>query len=276
MISATVQRLNYGLAVLYGLLGLVLFVAPDWSAANFSWKISPFVAMTMGGWCLGNAYFAWETARLGRWTAVYLLQLYLGVFGLLETAVLLLFRAKLILNVPLALPYISALGLTVITAVFALLDWQRQHPSSKQTHFPTWLRLIVIAFAIFVGLIAIAVLRSQPGGLATEGKVFPEPLTLFTLRAFGSFYIALAIGAVPAIWDRHLSSWATYTRAGFSLILTILIACLLNLDLFNFASHPLQWVYFGAYLSAALVALWLLWVYRSYTTEPRQALARQR
>ena len=265
MISATVRRLNTGLALLYGLLGLVLFLTPAWSAANFSWKISPFVAMTMGGWCLGNGYFAWETVRLGRWTAVYLLQLYLGVFGVLETAVLILFRDKLILNVPLALPYILALVLTVITAVFALLDWQKQRPSNKNHSFPNWVRVIVVGFVGFVGLIAFLVLRAQPGGLATEGGAFPEPLTLFTLRAFGSFYTALTIGAIPAVWDRHISGWMAYTRAGLALILTILLACLLNISKFDFANHPGQWLYFGAYVAAALVAIGLLWLYRPHT-----------
>ncbi|MCA9999075.1 MAG: hypothetical protein KDE56_25100 [Anaerolineales bacterium] len=265
MISVTVRRLNVGLAALYGLLGVVLFLAPAWSAANFSWKISPFVAMTMGGWCLGNGYFAWETVRLGRWTAVYLLQLYLGLFGLLETAVLILFRDKLILNVPLALPYILALALTVITAVFSLLNWQKQHPKSKSHNFPTWVRVIVLGFVAFVGLIAFLVLRAQPGGLATEGGAFPEPLTLFTLRAFGSFYTALAIGPIPAIWDRQINGWMAFIRAGLTLVLTILLACLLNFGKFDFASHPGHWLYFGAYVIVAIVAIGLLWVYRPHT-----------
>ncbi|HET7144199.1 MAG TPA: hypothetical protein VFI68_09290, partial [Anaerolineales bacterium] len=65
MISALSRTLIRILAVLYIVLGAILFAAPAWSAANFSWKISPFVAMTMGGWCLGNAFTAWETARIG-------------------------------------------------------------------------------------------------------------------------------------------------------------------------------------------------------------------
>ena len=64
MLSPASRWLTRILSALYAALGLILFLAPDWSAANFSWKVSPFVAMTMGGWCLGNAYFAWESARV--------------------------------------------------------------------------------------------------------------------------------------------------------------------------------------------------------------------
>ncbi|HEY4691389.1 MAG TPA: hypothetical protein VIK33_18925 [Anaerolineae bacterium] len=64
MLSPTSRLLTRLMAVLYAVLGVILFFVPEWSAANFAWKVSPFVAMTMGGWCLGNAYFAWESARV--------------------------------------------------------------------------------------------------------------------------------------------------------------------------------------------------------------------
>ena len=40
------RGLMYLTTLAFGLMSLVLFVAPAWSAANFSWKISPMVAMT--------------------------------------------------------------------------------------------------------------------------------------------------------------------------------------------------------------------------------------
>jgi len=68
MLSPTSRWLTRALAALYAILGAILFLAPEWSAASFSWNISPFVAMTIGGWCLGNAVFAWEGARVWPWT----------------------------------------------------------------------------------------------------------------------------------------------------------------------------------------------------------------
>ena len=46
-------------AVLYIVLGLVLFAAPEWSASVFPWSVTPLVAMTIGGWTLGNGIAAW-------------------------------------------------------------------------------------------------------------------------------------------------------------------------------------------------------------------------
>ena len=53
-LSPLPRRLMGIVTIFFGLMGLVLFVAPAWSTANFPWKISPLVAMTMGGWYLGT------------------------------------------------------------------------------------------------------------------------------------------------------------------------------------------------------------------------------
>src|SRR2546423_14426321 len=88
-LSALSRNLTFVVAGLFTLLGLVLFFVPDWASANFLWKVSPFVAMTMGGWYLGSAFLAWEVARVWRWSSVYASIIFLWVFSLLETVVLL-------------------------------------------------------------------------------------------------------------------------------------------------------------------------------------------
>jgi hypothetical protein len=46
-------------------LGSLLFFFPTATSAGFAWKVSPFVTMTMGGWCLGNAWLAFIAGK--RW-----------------------------------------------------------------------------------------------------------------------------------------------------------------------------------------------------------------
>lgn len=264
MLSPLLRRLTLLLAILYAALGLILFLAPVWSAANFSWKISSFVAMTMGGWCFGNAYHAWESARIGRWSIVYPSLIYLWVFGILELLVLFLFRELLILNVPLAWPYILTLGLTVVATIAGIVTWLRERPSLTQVGLavPLWIRPVIIFFVVFVGLLALLGGRAQSGGLSTEGGIFPQPLTLFTVRAFAAFYAALAFSALPLIWTRNLAPWLLYVRAGLGLLIPILLAALLHLDQFDFANRPGGLLYIGAYVAALVVAIFILAVYR--------------
>ncbi|HET7143755.1 MAG TPA: hypothetical protein VFI68_07035 [Anaerolineales bacterium] len=261
MISPLSRTLIRILAVLYTVLGAILFAAPTWSAANFSWKISPFVAMTMGGWCLGNAFTAWETARIGRWSLAYANVVYLCLFGLLEAAVLVLFRGKLILNVPMAWPYLLALTLNVIVAVLLTIEWLRTKPeiSAEGSEVPAWTRWMMGAFVLFVGFLAIYGWFSGAEDHGTDASVFPEALSLFTLRAFASFYAALAFAVVPLIWAKGSSAVLTLGRAGMSFIIIITIAALVNLDKFNFAEHPGQFAYLVAYIGAFIVlsGVWL-------------------
>src|SRR5947209_8715240 len=70
-LSTLSRRLTYVVAALFTLLGLVMFFAPGWASPNFLWKVSPFVAMTMGGWYLGCGLGAFEVARVWRWSSIY-------------------------------------------------------------------------------------------------------------------------------------------------------------------------------------------------------------
>src|SRR5512139_2278772 len=74
-------------AVAFGIIGSALFFAPAWAAANFPWKISPFVAMTMGGWYLGSGVMASLVLGYRRWGLVYANLIFAGVFALTEILV---------------------------------------------------------------------------------------------------------------------------------------------------------------------------------------------
>lgn len=69
-LSLTSRWLTRVIAVAYLLLGLIMFVVPGWSAHHFPWKVSPFVAMTIGSYLLGSAWMAgviqhtWTFARV--------------------------------------------------------------------------------------------------------------------------------------------------------------------------------------------------------------------
>ena len=125
MISTALRVHLYVLMAGYALIGTILFFAPTWGATHFAWKISPFIAMTIGGWCLGNAWLALTIARRARWPLVLCPLLYLSLFGLFETAVLITFRERLLVATPLAWLY-----LTTIAATAPASGWWRSLPTS--------------------------------------------------------------------------------------------------------------------------------------------------
>ena len=81
MLSSQARQLTYALAGVYFVLGAGLFLAPDWASSHFAWKVSPFVAMTIGGWCLGNAWAAYTIARRWRFPLIAATLTYLVSFG---------------------------------------------------------------------------------------------------------------------------------------------------------------------------------------------------
>ena len=246
-------------AVLYAALGVVLFAAPDWSAANFAWKISAFVAMTMGGWCIGNAYTAWDAARIGNWSTAYGNLVYLWVFGVLEGVVIFLFREKLLLGSLLAAMYMLTLGSNVWVAALLTKEWiqTRPAPSAEGHSVPTWVRGLMIFFILFVGFLALYGWVSGAEGRGADASIFPEPLSMFSLRAFASFYAALAMSMVPMLWAKGSQSVLTLGKAGMSFIVAITIAALVYLSIFNFSEHPGQLMYMGAYVGAFFVLIGL-------------------
>jgi hypothetical protein len=43
--------------------GRTLFLFPEQLAPVFAWKVTTFMTITIGGWCLGNAWLAYINAR---------------------------------------------------------------------------------------------------------------------------------------------------------------------------------------------------------------------
>ena len=260
MLSPASRWLTRALAALYAILGAILFLAPEWSAASFPWKVSPFVAMTIGGWCLGNAVFAWEGARLWRWSMAHPLLIYLWVFGLLETTVLITFSDKVILNVPLAWPYFGVLLLTVLAGLLGVIDGLRLRLRLTPEGAPVsrTARGLIVFFVVFVGALAVGGTLAQPWGVSTEGGIFPEKLTLFTVRAFAAFYAALSLGALPLVWTRGMGPVLAVGRAGIWLIIPITAAAIVNLNQFDFAARPGGLLYFAAYLGTLVVTVVLM------------------
>ena len=264
MLSATSRTLTRLSAICYLLLGTVLFLAPQWSSGQFPWNVSAFVVMTIGGWCLGNAVFAWQSARIWDWRRVYPSLIYLWLFGLFEAAVLIAERDRVSVGSLVAFGYLVTIGVNVLAAVVGIVDWARLRPTMQVEGIPVpgYVRGLIIFFNINLSILALGGLLAQTGGLSTEGGIFPEPLTLFSIRAFAAFFAAIWLSAMPLIWARNLTPMFAYGLAGIILILPILIAALVNFDKFDFSNRPGGILYVGAYLFTLIVTAWGLWYYR--------------
>jgi len=265
MLSQPSRWLTYLTAILYALLGLFLFLLPEQLAPVFAWNVTPFMAMTIGGWCLGNAWLAWIAARRWQWGLVYTALLYLWLFGIGELIVLYLFRDKLVLEHPIAWLYLFTLLVNVITALVGLVDWIRTRPVSdaKEIRTNTIYRIQALLFILFVGFLGIYGVTAQIGARGTNGGIFPQVMSLFTLRSFGVFYLSLALSVVPLLWEKNLNAFLTHGIAAYGLILFITFAALRYIGLFDFAARPGGLAYFGAYF---LVGIVLLFIFRKFGT----------
>jgi hypothetical protein len=243
----------------FGLLGLVFFVAPKWSAAEFPWRVTDFMAMTMGGWCLGNAFLAWVAARDWRWASVQAVLVYLWTFAAVEIAVLIWFRDLIRFEGALTWPYLVTLGLALLTAAVGVADLARLRPRTDDAtgqRAPRVIRVLGVVFVILVGFLAVKGLVDPASGRTLN--VFPEALSPFTIRAFAVFYGAIAVGAIPLIFARSLTPTLTYAIGGMGLIVPITVAAFVYIGRFDFSDHPLQVIYIGAYVGVLVAAIGLL------------------
>ena len=260
MLSNPSRVLTYLTAILYAILGVLLFFLPEQLAHVFAWKVTPFMTMTIGGWCIGNAWLAFVTARRWDWKLVYPALYYLWAFGITELAVLITFRDKLVLVHPIAWLYLITLCLNVITAIVGLFDFFRNRhshqafgPSTQTLH-----RVMALGFVIIVGLLAVFGLFAQVGDVGTNGGVFPEVMSLFTLRSFAAFYLSLTVGALPLIWERNLSVLHNHAYAAYALVIFITLAIFVYFRIFHLANHPGQLIYVGAYFLVGIPILAVL------------------
>lgn len=247
-LPAASRWLTRVLALAYLLVGLVMVVFPAWSADHFAWKVPPFVAMTLGAYLLGNAWIAAVAQHTWTLFSVYSSLLYLWLFGVLETAVVLIHRDTLITGAVLTLPYLIMLGLTVIAAVTGCAQWIRRRPPLRSggVAMPGLVRGLQAAFVIVVGFIAAVVLYGPAS--AHDARYFPVPLTSFTLGALGVFYLSLSLSVLSMLTQPGTATLATYLRGTIVLLVVIVIATLLYLGSFHFSGHPRRIVYLGTYL----------------------------
>lgn len=249
MLSTTSRLLTYILAVLYAVLGFLLFFMPEQLAPVFAWKVTAFMTATMGGWCIGNAWSAFISARRWNWNLVYPSLVYLWMFGVAELIVLIAFRDKLVLQHPIAWLYFLTICINVLTAVLGLYDWLRLKPA-RESFGPqarTYHYALISAFVLVVATLAVFGLYAQIGDVGTNGGVFPEIMSLFTLRAFAAFYLSLSVSAAVGLRERNLPTLLNYGFSSYLLVIAITAAIFVYFNLFDFAAHPGQYIYVGAY-----------------------------
>lgn len=263
MLSNTSRLLTYLNAGLYATLGVILFFLPEQMAPVFAWKVTPFMTMTIGGWCIGNAWLAYYAARRWEWRRIYTALLYLWLFGILEGWVLFSFRANIQLAHPIAWLYLLTLGVNVLTAAVGIVDWLRIRPQRETFGPPVelWQKLAVIVFVPAVGYLGLYGIVAQIGWPSTQGEIFPEVMSLFTLRSFAFFYLCLALAAAPLIWERNMSTLLNHAVAAYGFIVAITIAAFVYVRLFDFAAQPGGLFYFGAYLIVGIPLLFVFWKY---------------
>lgn len=264
MLSRTSRLLTYACAVLYFILGGALFLLPESLAPVFAWKVTAFMTMTIGGWCLGNAWLAFVSARRWEWRLVYSALIYLWLFGIFEIVVLFLFRDKLNLSHPIALLYLAALLVNVLAALVGLADWLRIRPAREPfgEQLGKFHNVAVILFILFVGFLGFYGMTAQSGAVGTNGGIFPEIISPFTLRSFGVFYFAIALAVTPYLRDKNLHALLHHSIASYGLIFFITLAAFVYLNLFDFAKNPGGLLYFGAYLGVGIPLLSVFWKYR--------------
>jgi len=249
--------------------GLGFFLLPEYAAENFPWHVSPFVAMTIGGWTLGAGMMALDAIRGGSVTRFRPVILALWAFALLELIVVGASLGALRTDHWLTWPYLLAMVLGLASAIAGAPFLLRSEVGARTTDdddepMPSWMRLVFVTFTIVAGGLAIAALVLD----VSNGRVVPEPLTPFSARAFAAFLGALAVGTLPLLVSRSAAPGVEYARAGLYPIALILAAAVILSDAFDFGARPGGLVYIGAYIVAALVALAILVWYRRLTGTP--------
>lgn len=241
------------MAVLFAVVGLPWFVAPGHWAERFPWSVTPFMAMTIGAWCLGNAWVAALVAGLRRWDLARALVVYLFAFAAGQLGVLAWFADKVVTDQALTWPYLAALLVTLLGSAWALVESLgvgRASPDDDGT-VPRWARWFITFFTAFVVFLAAVALVAPDRGL--DGSIFPEPMTPFTLRAFGAFYLALGIGALALQPLRTVRPALWYGVAGMGLVVPITAAIPVYWEVFAIGDRPAQVLYVAAYVLVLVV-----------------------
>jgi len=244
-------------SLLYLALGVVLFAAPEFAASEFPWSVSPLGLMTIGGWLLGNGIALWFASTPGPAPRVMPLLGYMAAFSALELLVLIDFRAGLAFSALLTIPYVLTLGVSLIASTFAILELGKGSAVviSEDAPLSRTIRGLIVGLLVFVLALAVAGFLAGPGGLSTTGQVFPERLTLFTVRGFAAFYLALAVGLMALLLRPGVASAVMLGTAGVALMVPILAAAVLNFGSFDLVGRPLGALYLAAYVIVLVPAI---------------------
>jgi hypothetical protein len=158
-------------------------------------------------------------------------------------------------------PYLLALAVTAAAGVLGAGALYRARDEIRRPgeRIPLWVWFFISSFIVLVGFLAVSLfLRdAQVPGQA----LFPEPLTLFTVRAFSAFFAALVAGAAALLVSRDVAAPVELARVGLYLLVPILVASLANLGSFDFAARPGGLIYIGAYALTTVLALFSVWWY---------------
>jgi hypothetical protein len=203
MLGPLARRLTILAAVLFLALGSAMFVAPHWAARSFPWKVSPFLAMTIGAWYLGTGVCALFGVRDGRWANIHAALLYVWLFGLFESLVVVADTNALDLGKPLTWPYFVALaaGLAAAAAGIPDLVRTRQRLAAPGPRTPTAFRILAAGFVVATALLALPLLD----GYQNPPSIWPGPLTLASARSFAAFFGALSLSAIAVALSRQLA-----------------------------------------------------------------------
>lgn len=261
-LSAASRILTALVAIASGVLGLILFLAPAWAAPRFAWGVTALMVQSIGAWFLGNCLWAARIARSWSWAHWSSGLAYLWGFGVLQTGVLLAYRGKVHTSSPVAWCYLAVIGVMVVTAVVGVADVVRLRPATEEPGppVPGWLRLLVVAFVLFVSFLFV-VAMVHPSS-AVGGGVFPEDMSPFTVRSFGVYFLSLVLGVLFVARRRTLGPLIGHIEGGLGITAPILLAALLHLSVFGLSAHPGQWIYLGAYTVVLGVGLPTVVFYR--------------
>lgn len=244
--------------------GLPSFFTPAWAGEQFPWTVGPFFTQTIGGWSLGTAAIAIHAAVSGFPRRTYGLLIYLGLFGVGQLAVVAAFAGRLQVGHVLTWPYLVGLAALAGGALAGALVL-RAAPGDEPGHgrmATWWIRLIALLVGGFVLFLAVGTLLAGPDGATARGEVMPEPMGLFSIRAFSAFLIALAAAILSLVPSRRVAPYRALGTSGLYLIVPITAAAALNWSLFDVAK-PGTMVYFWAYVLVGVLIVGVLLYERS-------------